>query len=199
MLPAAGTLNNEQQEFTLLITKVVENSRSLIQDLMDLSALENNEMEIDREQVDINQILENCLSTHIAQSKQKNITFGIEGKANTSNVLSDCRHIERILQNLVSNALKFSHPGTQITIGAKSLADSVQFWVTDQGPGITEEDKQHLFKKFRKLSARPTQGESSNGLGLSIVKALITELGGTITVDSKAAAGTTFTCSLPVQ
>lgn len=71
--------------------------------------------------------------------------------------------------------------------------------MSDEGPGISEEDQRLMFRKFMKLSARPTNGESSTGLGLSIVKALVEELGGRIEVESVVGKGTTFRCEIPVH
>jgi signal transduction histidine kinase len=200
MLPRLGPLNDGQKEFVSLINNVVEGSRALIQDLMDLSALENKELKIHPSPISINKLLESCQQKYAGQAMQKDISFNVVEKTDNSVlVLSDSQHIDRILQNLVSNALKFSNPGTRVTMGSRIQENQIQFYVKDQGPGISEDDQKYLFKKFVKLTARPTKGESSSGLGLSIVKALVEELGGTIKVESELKKGTTFIVSLPLK
>ncbi len=200
ILPRLGPLNDEQKQFVGIINNVVENSRKLIQDIMDLSALENKELKVHAAPVSINELIASCQSNHAAQAHQKAIRLVIAELTNGDvQLISDSRHIDRILQNLVSNAIKFSESNTTITIGARSSSDKVMFYVKDQGPGISKEDQRNLFRKFHRLSARPTQGESSSGLGLSIVKGLMDELQGTITIDSKIGEGTTFTCSIPTK
>jgi signal transduction histidine kinase len=199
ILPLAGPLNDEQRKFVALINSVVESSRTLIQDLLDLSALENREIKVAHEPVNVAEVLTGSRGKHTPQAQKKGIALDIVEEAKDAIILSDRRHIERILDNLISNALKFSESGTHVTIGSKVDNGQVKFFVKDQGPGISAEDQNNLFKKFRKLSAQPTQGEASSGLGLSIVKALTDELGGTITVESELGKGATFICSLPLK
>ncbi|MBS1505186.1 MAG: tetratricopeptide repeat-containing sensor histidine kinase [Bacteroidetes bacterium] len=199
ILPLAGPLNDEQKKFVSLINNVVESSRTLIQDLLDLSALENREIKIGREPVNVTDLMTGVYAKHTLQAQKKGITLEVSEEAKDAVIVSDHRHIERILDNLISNALKFSQPSTHVAIGSKLESGQVQFYVKDQGPGISAEDQKNLFKKFRKLSAQPTQGESSSGLGLSIVKALVEELGGNIAVESELGKGTTFTCTLPIK
>jgi signal transduction histidine kinase len=198
-LHLVGDLNSEQKDFIGLINNVLENSIVLIRNLIDLSALENKEMKADLETVSVTEILSECHSKFMPQAMQKNISLTIfENIDPNVKILSDAAYLERILQNLISNSLKFSQPGTQIILGAKVYFNQIQIYVKDNGPGISEQDKKSLFKKFQKLTARPTKGESSSGLGLSIVKGLVEELKGTIQVDSELGKGSTFTCSLPL-
>lgn len=199
ILPLAGPLNDEQKKFVALINTVVESSRTLIQDLLDLSALENREMKVAHESVNVSELMAGVHAKHSLQAQKKGIVLLLSEEAKNTVIVSDRRHIERILDNLISNALKFSQTGTEVTIGTKLESGQVQFYVKDQGPGISHEDQKHLFKKFRKLTAQPTQGEASSGLGLSIVKALVDELDGSIAVESELGKGTTFTCALSVK
>jgi signal transduction histidine kinase/Tfp pilus assembly protein PilF len=200
ILPTIGPLNEEQKKFITLIDDVVDNSRNLIQDLMDLSALENREMKVHRGNVFINEILSQCQSEYQTQAQQKGIQIEIlDTMDDSAPIISDKQHIARILQNLTSNAIKFSQSGTKVFMGYRKFSDHVEFYVKDEGPGISAEDQKNLYKKFHKLSARPTNGESSSGLGLSIVKALVEELNGRIQVESIVGKGSTFTCILPLQ
>jgi signal transduction histidine kinase len=114
-------------------------------------------------------------------------------------VLADQDYLARILDNLVSNAIKFSHPNTSVTVSLnKKDTGKVQLAVKDEGQGIREDEMKKLFGKFSRLSARPTAKESSTGLGLYIVKSLVEELEGSIWCESVWEHGTTFFVELPV-
>jgi signal transduction histidine kinase len=93
--------------------------------------------------------------------------------------------------------LKFSPKETIVTIKAITKENQVFISIVDQGPGLNEIDRVHLFKKFKRLTAKPTGGESSTGLGLSIVKTLVDRLNGKILVDSIEGKGSTFTVVFP--
>ena len=102
-----------------------------------------------------------------------------------------------MLDNLVSNAVKFSPSGTTVTINVEKLEDIVRCTVADQGPGISKEDQEKLFKKFARLTAKPTAGESSTGLGLSITKRLTEDMNGTIRCESQEGKGAAFILEFP--
>jgi signal transduction histidine kinase len=104
----------------------------------------------------------------------------------------------QVLDNLVSNAVKYSPAGTTIVISASQADGKVTVAVKDQGPGLSEEDQKKLFQKFTRLTARPTGGESSNGLGLSIVKRLAEAMNGNVGCHSVLGQGATFFVQLPV-
>ena len=103
-----------------------------------------------------------------------------------------------VLDNIVSNAIKYSPQGRKVNLKLEEKNASYWISVSDQGPGILPEDRDKLFQKFQKLSAKPTGGESSTGLGLSIVKALADQLGAKIDVESEVGKGSTFAVKLPM-
>jgi signal transduction histidine kinase len=105
----------------------------------------------------------------------------------------------QILDNLISNALKYSPPNTTVHVHALPEKDYVVINVRDEGPGISEADQKKLFQKFTRLTARPTGGESSTGLGLAIVKKLAEAMAGSVQCRSTMGAGSTFTLRLPVS
>jgi two-component system sensor histidine kinase/response regulator len=118
----------------------------------------------------------------------------------TNNVLveADNAALSQVLDNLLSNAIKFSPPGKQIRLtvcppGARYVECRVQ----DEGPGFSQEDKAHMFRRYGRLSARPTGGEPSTGLGLSIVKKLVLAMQGELTCETKPGDGATFAFRLP--
>jgi two-component system sensor histidine kinase/response regulator len=112
-------------------------------------------------------------------------------------VLADELAVDRVLDNLVSNALKFSPRQTTVRLSVQSTACQVQCRIADQGPGFTPEDKTRMFRRFGRLSARPTGGEGSTGLGLSIVRKLTRAMDGEVTCQSVPGQGSVFTVGLP--
>jgi two-component system, sensor histidine kinase and response regulator len=103
-----------------------------------------------------------------------------------------------VMANLLSNAIKYSHPGGRVRIACEARPGEVVTHVKDTGQGLTPQDLEAIFKRFGKLSARPTGGESSTGLGLAIVKKIVELHGGRIWVESERGKGSTFSFSLPV-
>jgi two-component system sensor histidine kinase/response regulator len=105
--------------------------------------------------------------------------------------------LNQVLDNLVSNAVKFSPAGKKILVAVQPVAGRVECRVQDEGPGFTEQDKARMFRRYGRLSARPTGGEPSTGLGLSIVKKLVQAMGGELTFEDTPGGGATFTFGLP--
>jgi two-component system sensor histidine kinase/response regulator len=130
-------------------------------------------------------------------ARRKRITLTHSGKV-TGPTSSDPSAVNRILHNLISNAVKFSPPGTAVRVSVETDSDGAAIWrVQDEGPGFTTEDRAMMFRRYQRLSAQPTAEEPSTGLGLSIVKKLIHQLGGDIACESEAGHGTTFTLRFP--
>jgi signal transduction histidine kinase len=131
-----------------------------------------------------------------AAAKGQRLELGVG--PDTLPFLADAMHLKEVVDNLVSNAIKFTPPGPperhiQVRVGRGWLE------VQDQGPGFLPEEIAHAFGRFERLSARPTGGETSTGLGLSIVHALVEAMGGTIRLSSEPGQGATFHISLPVE
>jgi signal transduction histidine kinase len=112
--------------------------------------------------------------------------------------LADYRALQHVIENLVSNAIKYSPHGKNVFVRVKSSVDAVRVEVQDEGPGISEEDMKKLFGKFARLSAQPTGGEHSTGLGLSIVKKLVEAMHGRVWCESELGKGATFVVELPL-
>jgi signal transduction histidine kinase len=123
-----------------------------------------------------------------AENKSISITRDII----SSSAIIDPNFAVDIFENLISNAIKFSNIGTNISIKVSENEKNVVVEVGDEGPGFTEDDKTKLFGKFQKLSAKPTGGETSTGLGLSIVKKYVDAMNGSIRCDSEPGKGTNF-------
>lgn len=129
----------------------------------------------------------------------KNITLAFEEGLLPYKARFDPNKIRRALDNLVSNAVKYSARFTKVTICIGSTETSLNFKVTDEGQGIAPSEMHKLFKDFGKTSTRPTEHEPSTGLGLAIVKRIIELHGGTVFADSLAGKGSTFGFSIPLK
>ena len=112
-------------------------------------------------------------------------------------MVTDLTMFMQILQNLVSNAVKYSFHDTTVRVDTRCDENYVWISVSDEGPGISPADQRRMFQPFARLSARPTAGETSTGLGLSIVKTLVASIEGVIECKSALGMGTTFEVRLP--
>jgi two-component system sensor histidine kinase/response regulator len=130
-------------------------------------------------------------------ARRKHLELRTSFPGDNATVLADPSALAQILENLLSNAIKFSPPGRTILIAIRPLPEQVECVVEDQGPGFTDEDKARMFRRYGRLSARPTGGEPSSGLGLSIVRKLVQAMHGEITCASTPGAGAAFTVRLP--
>ena len=168
----------------------------LISDLLDVNAIEQGRFASALEPCDLGQLVEQSVKNNLPAAGKKLIQIqmdlapGLLASANPAATL-------QILDNLISNALKFSHSRTTIQVRTLAQANHVLVAVRDEGPGITDADQKKLFQKYTRLAARPTGGESSNGLGLAIVKRLAEAMAGSIECSSTPGAGATFTLRLP--
>jgi signal transduction histidine kinase len=111
----------------------------------------------------------------------------------------DAGRLGQVIDNLISNAVKFSREGTTVRVGLRTDGPAVRIRVQDQGQGIPAEDQEQLFNMFRRASVEPTAGESSTGLGLAIAKKVVDAHGGQIVLESAVGSGSTFTVSLPLN
>lgn len=144
-------------------------------------------------------VANNVIQQHLVAAKQKNLELKIEFSAEDSMVLADASALEQVLDNLISNAIKFSPGGRKIFVSLKPNLTHVECVVGDEGPGFTGEDKARMFHRYTRLSARPTGGEPSTGLGLSIVRKLVRAMHGELILESEPGRGAKFTIQLPKQ
>ncbi|RJE71844.1 hypothetical protein BGP76_07080 [Reichenbachiella sp. MSK19-1] len=191
LVKMSGSLNSEQHELHDKSLQVIEGGESLINDIVNLTRIEN-VAEVSFEELYLNSWMAEEIEIHAAYAEQKNISFEMRASKDQIYLVTDKESLTRIMDNLLSNAIKFSNPSKRVLVMLQDTGDDVTISVTDQGPGMTDEDVANAFQRFKKLSARPTGGENSTGLGLSIVKTLVEKLGGTITIESQLGVGTTF-------
>ena len=131
------------------------------------------------------------------RARHKELQFHTDFPEGEVIALADAHAMDQIFGNLLSNAVKFSPSGKNIFVTVRGNGHSVECSIRDEGPGFTAADKSRMFRRYGRLSARPTGGETSTGLGLSIVRKLILAMNGELTCDSGPGKGATFTFKLP--
>ncbi len=170
----------------------------LIDDLLDVAKIEAGRLDLELREEDLCGLIDDTLALNRMLADKKNIRLDFTPECGLSPLRFDRGKVEQVLNNLVSNALKFSAPGTAVMVKASRVNGSVVVSVRDQGQGIAAKELDRLFKPFGRTSARVTAGESSTGLGLAICRKIVEGHGGRIWAESELGKGSTFFFSLPV-
>ncbi|MCK9407759.1 MAG: ATP-binding protein, partial [Bacteroidetes bacterium] len=179
---------------------VEQNSKrivTLISEILNITAIESGKFQFKMEPINIADIAGLVVDGYQiqAQRKEQILKYTVDGHEHCT-VLADSGKLQEAMENLVNNAIKYSPRGAEINVNVVRNNGNIRFSVNDQGPGISEQDKQQLFKKFTVLSAKPTGGEIATGLGLAIVKEIIDAHKGKIFVESEPPKGCTFIIEL---
>ncbi|HAI75766.1 MAG TPA: hypothetical protein DCM08_05915, partial [Microscillaceae bacterium] len=200
LLQDSGSLNEKQQEYITLINKVADEGSKLIYNLLEINRLEQKDYELELSIIDLSSFVKEVVNFQqkIADDKFIQIVLQNELPSNFT-FRTDLQALRRILENLLSNAIKFSYNHSKIYISLMEDANKLIIQIRDQGQGISVEDQKKLFQKFNRLSSRPTGGESSTGLGLSIVKSLVEKMQGEILVNSQLGQGAEFIVTFPTN
>jgi signal transduction histidine kinase len=202
-----GEVPASQRDILQRMDKSCETMLGLINDLLDVTAIEAGQLELKTREMDLTAYLQECHATHAILARAKSIELALDLAPDLPHVVMDPDRINQVLNNLITNAIKYSFPNTVITLRARVTGDEVTIAVQDQGQGIPESELPKMFTDFGKTSVRPTGGEKSIGLGLAIVKEIVGAHGGKISVRSSQvtalsgnqASGTTFTITLPLR
>lgn len=168
----------------------------LLNDLLEVSQIESGKLEIRPRPLDLAAFLTDAVQRHGMLAAPKGTTV-LLADAPPATVEADPERLRQVIDNLISNAIKYSPPGSTVRVAAVRHKGGWRVNVQDEGPGIKPNERDLLFKEFAKLSARPTGGESSTGLGLAITRRIVEAHGGRIGVDSEPGHGATFWFTLP--
>ena len=191
----------DRQESLELVTMICTMSRSmmtLLDDLLDIAAIESGKIELRRTPVAMVPYLAEIVSYHRLLAEHKRIRLVTKIAKGLPMAFFDKERIQQVLNNLLSNAIKFSPPHTVVTLEAYPMGAGIELAVMDQGQGIRPEERHRLFGAFQRLSTKPTAGERSTGLGLTICKKIVELHGGTIGVESEVGRGSRFSFVLPI-
>ncbi len=189
-----------RDEYINMMMISINDANNLIQNLLDNSSLEEGKSSLRPTEFDLVTLLNSIIKVSTPQANYKNISILTEFQVGSLIVENDKLALTRVVENLVSNALKFSPKNTGVTVKLELTHNAhCVISVTDNGPGISIDDQKRVFKPFTKLTATPTAGESSTGLGLSIVHKLVALMHGSIEIFSDFGSGATFVVTLPIQ
>ncbi|QSE98263.1 tetratricopeptide repeat-containing sensor histidine kinase [Fulvivirga lutea] len=186
---------NEEQ-YIGMIDEISHGGIQLIKNILEINKLESGETKDYIAKVDVQELINQKAHNYGEDAKLKGIKLSMNVEVDRLFTTNEV-FLERIIDNLISNAIKYSRSDKEVQVSVKVDDSKLIFSVEDQGPGFTEEDKKMLYTKFKTLSAKPTAGEASNGLGLSLVKSLVNKLNGTITLDSELGKGSKFEVIIP--
>ena len=195
LLPRVGPLNEQQREFVARVEYSMTNIVSLIGDLLDIGRIEAG-VDWDMKPLALEAIVREAvddLQPEAAQAQQQ-LTAQLTP---LPPVMGNARRLRQVVNNLVSNGLKYTPDGGQITVTAREDGEFIFLQVRDTGIGIALEDQRHVFDKFFRVRSDATERINGSGLGLSIVKAIVEKHNGRVWVESAPGTGSTFTVVLP--
>ncbi len=193
-------LGEKDKEIFSVLRRNCDSMLQLVNDLNDSDRLRSNDLKFNFIEINLNEFLQEAI-------QNAKVLGGIKHIHVKSNILNhgaitariDPLRLRQAIDNLISNAIKFSMPDTIIDFNVTLNNNSLSISVTDQGPGIPEDEISKLFKERGTTSVRPTAGETSTGLGLSIVKKIVEHHGGEVSVKTKQGVGSTFEFKIPLK
>lgn len=185
-----------REEFLATIKTVSGNMLELISNLLDISEIESGQLKLKPEMASMQKLVAEKIHLQQILADKKNINLHAQFEE-VAEFSFDVNRMGQVVDNLLSNAVKYSPPETEVFVELSRNESGVRVEVRDQGPGISHEERDKLFQHFQKLSAKPTGGESSSGLGLAIAQRIVEEHGGSIGVESEPGKGATFYFELP--
>ncbi len=184
-------------EFLEIIHRVSGEMLIMINDLLDVSVIESGKFDLRLEAGNFSDLVEFRVNLQEKSAKLKDIKL-VRDISPIPEAVYDSNRISQVIDNLISNAIKYSEQGSVVTVACGAKDNEIEVAVKDQGPGLSDEDKLKMFGTFTKLSARPTGTERSTGLGLAIVKKIVEAHKGRIIVDSTLGEGSVFTIYIPL-
>lgn len=170
----------------------------LVNELLDLSAIESGKVKLNLKDVNLHALIEECIALNTLQAQKKHINISYSSSRRPE-VKCDPEKLEQVINNLITNAIKYSNQNTEVKVSLSQSDSEAIISVKDQGVGIAPDEIKKLFTPFTKTSSCSTGGEKSTGLGLAIAKRIIDEQKGDIHVESELGKGSSFIVKLPVE
>jgi two-component system sensor histidine kinase SenX3 len=199
-LSEAVTVASEDPQlnkFAIMMQSQVERLSTLVQEIIDLSRLQDADPLLDAIQVDVDEAVNESIDQCQVLADTRNIEI-VRGPLVNVSVVGDRTHLIMAFHNLVENAINYSPDHTRVSVNTTSSGDIVEVVVIDQGVGITEADQGRIFERFYRVDPARSRETGGTGLGLSIVKHVIGNHGGDVSLWSSTGVGSTFTIRLPI-
>lgn len=195
----AGKLTLDQREMVENIHSASDGMLRMVNELLDVSVIDAGELKIDRQPINLEELLERSVALNTITAAKKGSQIHYQPNPIPVVALIDGPKVAQVVDNLLTNAIKFSPPQATITMDLQTTSTAFTITVRDQGPGIPEGEKHKLFQDFSCTSVRPTAGEKSTGLGLAICRKIVEGHLGTIRADNQATGGCAFSFSIPID
>jgi signal transduction histidine kinase len=189
--------DNQRREYLKTVLHSTERLKTLVEELLELSKLEAKQTVPKLEQFSLAELVQDVIQKYRLLAEERRVGIRMELPRRLPYVYADISLIERVFQNLLDNAVKYTPENGSIMIVMKEEGSGVHVNIADTGPGISEDDLPHIFDRFHRGTPTPEGGKPGSGLGLAIVKKILEIHGVTITVSSTVQKGTAFSFRLP--
>lgn len=187
------------QDYASVIHRSGRHLLQLIDDVLDISAIEAGKRSLDKRQIDIADVIENCSRIFVPQATENGVNLTYEIADGLTSVLADERSLTQVILNLVSNSINYTEPSGEVAVSVADDGDETIIEVRDTGVGIPQETLLHITEPFTQGHANPMLAQKGSGLGLSIVKHLVELQGGRLSIQSEVGVGTSVVVRLPVD
>jgi signal transduction histidine kinase len=188
-----------RDDFLKRIVTQADSMLHLLEDLLDAGTIQSGRFHVRPILQNPGKVLRQAFDGFMLSARGKGVQLIWEVPENLPPVELDFNRVLEVLSNLISNGVKYCARGQSVHLGARAVNGNLEISVRDTGPGIRAEELPHLFEPYAKLSNKPTGGEKSTGLGLSIVREIVDMHGGHVFADSTPGHGTTFNVELPLH
>jgi signal transduction histidine kinase len=193
----AGDLSDKQEHFLEIVDRNCHRLNDLVDDILFMSRVDSGRLRLERASVELNQLVADRVESISPAAERKAVEVQVRMDGPALSLWADQLRLAQVLDNLLSNAVKFTPEGGEVVVGVSSSNETAHVEVSDTGVGIPEEEAGRLFERFFRAST--AKDVSGTGLGLSIVKSIVEAHGGTISVKSRVAVGTTVAVDLPLE
>lgn len=199
-----GILNQDLEEehrnkFLHMIEQSSAHAQNLVNRVLEMDAAGQDDLQMQLQSIDTVSMLSDLVALMQQRANKKNIKIHLKNEAKHATIVADEIYVSLIFENLISNAIKFSEQGKVVEASMINNDEELVIAIRDEGLGIKKEEEEQLFKKFSKLSARPTDGESSAGIGLSLVKRYVEMMKGKVWYQPAETQGSVFLVSFPIS
>ncbi len=192
-----GPVPDDVSQGLSIIGRNVGRLRELVEDLLTLSTYDAEQVRLELEPLDLAEVLSDSVADLKEAAADRGLELVVTSEDDLPPVLADPTHLERVLQNLISNAVKFSHEGGQVTVLLGREDSQVVLRISDTGIGIPDDEQDQVFSRFYRSSRAVEEEIQGTGLGLALVRTVVEWHGGSVDVDSVEGEGTTVTVRLP--